>query len=362
MKILYVHLYDVHTGVGGAAHVVLDLARVMKEKFQEDISAAVNPGMLSRELQKFGIPVTDIPFSKWRILEMTQKLGAVINQFRPHIVHSHHRYTSFVADLFFKKKSRVIHTQHVLTKNKSLVFRYGHLATAVSESVRKNLISYYGVPPERVVTVRNAVSLRPPDPLRLQELQKAYRHEEGRTLAFCVGRLDEQKGHRYLIEAVSQLPSVYRQRIKILLAGAGGLADSLRRQVMRQGLAEFFVFLGYTTEVSEFLSLSDFLILPSLWEGLPLSVLEAYSAGKAVIATDIPGTQELVQSGLTGLLVPPRDAKKLSSAIRYAMDHPDEIQKMGERARGVFQQFSFNEMATRYHALYEKVMEEPVSK
>jgi len=114
--------------------------------------------------------------------------------------------------------------------------------------------------------------------------------------------------------------------------------------------------LGFTKDISSLLSVSDFLILPSLWEGLPLSLLEACLAGKAAIATDIPGSREVVRGGRTGLLVAARDAQALCRAIQSFLDDPEKVKKMGEEARGLARGFSFERMVTNYHDLYKKMI------
>ncbi|HXV27938.1 MAG TPA: glycosyltransferase, partial [bacterium] len=95
---------------------------------------------------------------------------------------------------------------------------------------------------------------------------------------------------------------------------------------------------------------------PSLWEGLPRSVLEAFAAGRAVIATDIPGTREVMENGKNGLLVPPRNAEKLREAIRFMFEHPEDVKRMGEEARKASRQYSFDAMVARYHDLYERLI------
>lgn len=360
MKILYVHLSLPGRGMGGADKVVWDLARSMKEIYHEEVAAVLNPGELADRFETLQIPVTEIFWSKFKTGQTSSRLRQRIRTFQPDVIHSHHRYTTFLLDLFFRKGNILLHTEHVLRRSKRWLFRYGHFATAVSDSVRENLAHHYRVPLDRVTTLRNAVSLRPVNSAWFQDFQHKYPRRPGDIFILCSGRLDEQKGHRYLIEAIARLPDSYRARLKIFIAGEGRLETFLRREAARRGVEAPFVFLGFTPFIPELLSLCDFLILPSLYEGLPLVVLEAFSAGKPVIATDIPGTREVVENGRNGILVPPRDAGKLANAIERWMNHPEEMGKMGDEAKRFSERYSFEQMILSYHELYQKLVGERV--
>jgi glycosyltransferase involved in cell wall biosynthesis len=130
-----------------------------------------------------------------------------------------------------------------------------------------------------------------------------------------VARLDEQKGQRYLLEAAAQVPQA-----RFVLAGDGPLRTSLEAQARSLGLEQRVKFLGYRSDIPDLLAGCDVFVLPSLYEGLPLSILEAMSAGKPVIATQIGGTDEAVIPNETGLLIPPADPAALAAAIRKLLD------------------------------------------
>ena len=357
MKILYGTFYHSKFGMGGAEQVLRDLARAMKERFHEDVMCIANPGLLTLSFRESEIPVAEVPLSKMKTLQILWRLQRVISDFQPDIIHSHHRYMTFLLDLFFKRKAKIIHTQHVPAWDWRGLFRYGHLATAVHEAVRRNLIETYTVPEDCVVTIPNAVPPQVPDPKELRTLCQRYPRQKGQCFALCIARLDEQKGHRHLVEAVAELPKVYQERIKIFLAGDGVLAATLKKEVVEKGVTQQFIFLGHTNKIPEFLTLCDFLVLPSLWEGLPLSILEAYSAGKPVIATDIPGSRESVRPGETGLLVPARDATSLAKALIKFIEHPPDVAAMGGSAYDFWQEkFSFERMVSAYHELYKNLL------
>ncbi len=356
MKILYAHLSEEKFGMGGADHSVLNLISGIREKFQDEVYCVLNPGPLAAELRKKSIPVAEISRKKIKTLQTLRAFGRIFSSFKPDLVHSHHRYTTFLLDLFFKSKGiPILHTQRVETSDKKLLFRFGHFVTAVSDALRQILIARYNVPPDRVATVRNAVPSRPPDSRIVAELRERYPRREQQWFALCTGRFEEQKGHLYLIQAVARLPKADRERLKIFLAGEGPWEPKLKAEIERAHLGPYFIFLGYCPCIPEILALCDFLILPSLWEGLPRSVLEALNAGKAVLATKVSGTAEIIRDNQNGLLVPPKDSGALAKAICDFIHRPDELRRMGKEAQKSAELFSFDQMLLEYHGLYQKL-------
>jgi glycosyltransferase involved in cell wall biosynthesis len=151
---------------------------------------------------------------------------------------------------------------------------------------------------------------------------------ENACVAVVVATFKEQKGHRYLIEAVpgaiAQFPDLY-----ILLVGDGGLREKLMAQADALGLDGHLRFLGFRSDISDLLAASDLFILPSLWEGLSMALVEAMASGLPVIATEVSGTQQVMISGVTGLLVPPGDPRRLTEAIVQLLSNPAQARAMG---------------------------------
>lgn len=352
MRILYVHLYAVDFSPGGADCGVFDLARSMKEDYHEEVHCVTNEGLLAERLRSRGIGVSVLPSKKTQVLAALHVLRRTLAAFQPNVIHSHHRYTTFLLDLFFKDKAFLLHTQRVTHQDKRSFFRCGHLATAVSEGVRLNLIQDFHVPPELVLTIPNAVWMRPLDPARLAEVRGKYPKKSGELLVLCNARLTEQKGHVYLIEAVQKLPQASRDRLRILLAGDGPLRSFLEQQIKHRGVESSFTFLGYTENIPELLTHTDFSVLPSLWEGLPRTLIESFLMGRTVLVTDIPGVREVLRPGENGLKVPPRDSGALAGALQQLMDKPMEIERMQAIALNDSEKFSFKKMTTAYHELY----------
>jgi glycosyltransferase involved in cell wall biosynthesis len=219
---------------------------------------------------------------------------------------------------------------------------------AVSEHVRERLEEDLGLPARKIEVIHNAVDAaaarRPADPELRSELNGGARG----PLVLVPARLDPQKGHRDLLQAAVEVPGV-----TFVLAGDGPEREALEELAHTLGVEERVLFLGYRADVPALLAASDLVVLPSLYEGLPLSLLEAMAAEKPVIASRIGGVDELVSDGKSGLLVPPGDPSALASAIRGLLDDRDRAARLAGAGREVVERnFSSAAMEARVSRIY----------
>jgi len=194
----------------------------------------------------------------------------------------------------------------------------------LTEQWKRYYCETLGVAEERVVVMPNPVNLPTPLPTRA-----------GRdTVTFVfLGRIDENKGAHRVIQAVSLLPAHVQQRARLILAGDGDV-EAARRQAQSLNLPQVAV-LGWVESPRReaMLAEGDVLVLPSLREGLPMSILEALAWGLPVIASPVGGIPEVVRDGFNGFLVPPTDTTALAQAMqRLVEDEPLRLQ-MGANAR-----------------------------
>ena len=149
-----------------------------------------------------------------------------------------------------------------------------------------------------------------------------------------VGRFHVQKGYEYLVGAMPAILKNHPQA-RFLLVGDGELLETVRAAIASQGLSDKVVLTGARYDIPKLLGSMDIFVLPSLWEGFPLSLLEASAAGKALVATDVEGNNEIVKAGINGLLVPPRDSGALARAVGELISNVSIRRSMGERAREI---------------------------
>ena len=219
---------------------------------------------------------------------------------------------------------------------------------AVSQEVAQRLIHKLRWPARKVQVIRNCVSTADSNPIRNLPTDRA-----DQAVVLTVARLDVQKGHRYLIEAAARVPEA-----QFVLAGDGPMRASLEAQARSLGVERRVRFLGHRDDISDLLADCDVFVLPSLYEGLPLSILEAMSAGKPVIATQIGGTDEAVIAGETGLLIPPADPAALAAAIRTLLADQPLAKRLASAGRArVEQEFSAIKMVQQVIDVYDELLE-----
>jgi glycosyltransferase involved in cell wall biosynthesis len=177
--------------------------------------------------------------------------------------------------------------------------------------------------------------------------------EAGEFVVLSTGRLARQKGLQYLIEAVPQLTSRMDGGIRVLLAGEGPLRVALQEQSRRLGVEKQVVFLGFRSDIAELLAASDIVVLPSLWEGLSISVLEAMAAEKAIVTTTLGSNQEVLKHADTGLLVSPKRPDLLAQAILALANDPKQRERLGAAAGKLFRErYTEERMVEDYRAEY----------
>lgn len=235
-----------------------------------------------------------------------------------------------------------------------LMLRLFRRIIAVSEEVKTRYVQELRVPARKVAVVRNAIRVPPAGRPRDPALRAALVDGRPDYVILTPARLHPQKGHTYLLEAAAQIPDA-----TFVLAGGGPLRADLEARARDLGVADRCVFLGQRSDVPDLLAAADLLVLPSLFEGLPLSVLEAMAAGRPVIATAIGGTDEAITSERTGLLVPPRDPAALASAIRRLRADPALARRLASAGRErVEREFSSDVTARQVMRIYDEAMAE----
>jgi glycosyltransferase involved in cell wall biosynthesis len=226
--------------------------------------------------------------------------------------------------------------------------RAAHHVIAVSESVRRHLIEREGVPADRITRVYNGTEMVPSR--RTPEKQDTW------PVLVAVGALRRWKGHQHLVEA---LPRVRRRLpgTQLRIYGEGPEHDALRSLVTSLGLDTAVRLPGYVMDVFAPLAGADLMVQPSIEEGFGMAVLEGMSQECPVIATRVGGLPEVVEHGVTGLLVPPADPERLAAGIIALLDDADRRREMGAAGRlRLERQFTIATLLDRYTMVYERVL------
>ena len=199
-----------------------------------------------------------------------------------------------------------------------------------------------GIPQERVIPTRP-----------IEQTRAELGLVPGELVVLNTGRLAEQKGLTYLIEALALVTSRSDLAITCMVAGEGPLKGALQEQARQLGLQEQMVFLSFRTDVGDLLGISDIIVLPSLYEGLSISLLEAMAAEKAIVTTTIGSNLEVLRHGETGLLVPPKQPDLLAQAILALAKDSHLRRRLGAAAGQVYRgRFTEKRMVAQYRAEY----------
>lgn len=180
----------------------------------------------------------------------------------------------------------------------------------------KDYLLRHGQAQEKVIIVHNWVDFTKRVPTEPVATTKKRYGLEGKLVVGCIGRLHPQKGHEYLIQAFREVTGKH-PNASLLIVGDGDIRAHLEDQVLQLGLSDKVIFTGTVlgVEYNNLLQAIDIYVQPSVFEGLPRTILDAMYMGKTIVATDVNGNREAIEHMRNGILVPPCDADALSSAI-----------------------------------------------
>ncbi len=320
---------------------------------------------------------SDVELLPLRLCKPTQgmaalRLSQILRQRRVDILHSHLFRASLLASPlgWLSRVPVILETPHVREqwrkgwlKSRFVVDRlagcFVDYYIAVSEANARYLAQRKGVPADKIVVIHNGCDIERFNPAHQPPpgFKRTLGFEDGAPVLVILGRLEPQKGHSVLLEA---LPAVCREfpRVRVVCVGEGILRQYLEAQTRSLGLQEFVRFVGYQSNVSDWLALADMAVLPSFYEGLPLAAIESLAAGKPVVATAVDGTPEIVVDGRTGLTVPPGDAACLAEALCRLLGKPELRQTLGRAGRQlVVEHFSQRQQIEKTQQLYLQAWE-----
>jgi glycosyltransferase involved in cell wall biosynthesis len=356
--------------VGGAEKVVASLARqVDASRFQMAICCSRGLGRLADGLRDDGISVVLAAPPNRRYRHFTSLwLRRVIRQFRPHVVHSHTLTgLSVVGPLgYLGLIPPWIHTFHYGNypyarkqdmRIERLLSRMATQLVAVSEAQREAIISYHRIPPGRIVSVPNGVPRNPviDVPGARERKRSEFGFSPSDVVIGSVAVLTEQKGISFLLRATREVVRD-RPEVKVIIVGGGPLEASLRAEAAALNLGSAVTFTGWRQDVPEILPMLDVFVMPSLWEAMPLALLEAMAAQRPIVVTDVGENALVVDGGKCGIVVPPRNVPALAAALSSLLSDPQRASSLGELAlRRLIDRFGVGRMVGRYEQLYGAV-------
>ena len=252
----------------------------------------------------------------------------------------HHGYTQ--TDLIVRAQNQV---------DRWSLRRASHIVTTNHRFAR--VIADRGVRRDAITVLHNAVRDAGATAEQAAELRARLGLSPCERVVLAVGRLSHEKGQEHLIRAAV----AWRNRARLVIAGDGPDRARLARLAREVGCANCIIFAGLTSQVSPFYAIADVFVLPSLSEGSPNALLEAMAAGLPIVATDVGGVPEIAADDVNALLVPPRDAGSIASAVCALLEDKGRCERLGLMAqRTVRQDYTPERRAAALADVYRRVL------
>lgn len=229
--------------------------------------------------------------------------------------------------------------------------RFMDHVVAVSSGQRDKLLAC-GVRPEHLSVIRNAIDLQSISTKTVSNLRHELNIPDKSLLVVSAGRLSPEKNHAGMIEVARRVLSSVDD-VCFAVFGEGFLRPELEARIASAGLAGRFFLPGFRTDLQSILNEIDIFMLPSFTEGLPNVALEAFAAGKPIVASAVGGTPEVVQDGISGFLTPPDDHDLMAQRLLLLIRDPELRKRMGDAGRThVLREFGFEKQTELYEKLY----------
>lgn len=349
---------------GAEKQLVLLAKGLPRDRFRVEVAALTRLGPLAQELERAGIPVT--------LLGKRHKLDPLaLNRLIRHIREGNfdvvHTWI-YAADTYGRVAARAARVPVVVTsemavdlwKSKAELKVDRFLARWTDRVVGNSdaVVEFYrkaGIPTSKLAMIYSGIEPAVPPAVDGAEVRRSLGLEPDAPLVLFAGRLAAQKGVDDLLNAADLLHHI-RPGVRYLIVGDGPLRGRLEEMARGLHLGGVVQFLGHRDDVPSLMSACDAVVLPSHYEGLPNVVLEAMLAGKPVVATDAPGTTEVVVDGETGILVPRCRPPRLAQALRTVLDDRTLALRLGETGRQrALSSFGVDAMVGRFAQLYEDI-------
>jgi glycosyltransferase involved in cell wall biosynthesis len=241
------------------------------------------------------------------------------------------------------------------TRLQKLVCRFADCVLVNADAIRDRLIEQ-GYDPGKIVVIRNGIA---PSNFARRERSAVLRAELGfppsARLVAVFSRLNPMKGVEYFLDAAFILAERFPD-VRFLVAGDGGSKKELEDRACRLGLGSRIVFTGFRSDVRDLLSEAAISVLPSLSEGTSNTLLESMAAGIPVVATNVGGNPEVIEDGISGLLVPPRDSAAIAAAVGRLLEDEELSSRLGQAGmRRVSDLFSLSRSVHETEHLYQRL-------
>lgn len=369
------------TNIGGAGKCVINYCKNRDKDKYEIIVAMPKDSLLKPEIEFTGAKVIEIDGLRDKSLDIPaiSKIKKIIKQEKPDIVHTHASLSARIAAKLYGK-CKIIYTKHcdfpISSKYKYKIVRKINKIVnetltdkiiSTSELAKENLIKQ-GLSDNLIEVVLNGVDGF--NSISIEEknkLREKYNIKEDEIVVGYLARIEELKGHKYLIEAAKIIKDSYKDKFqndnsqikfKFLLMGSGSYEEEAKRLVKELGLEDIVIFTGFIKDVEKMLNIIDIQVNASyLSETTNLSLLEGMSLGIPTVATKCGGTPKMIKEWENGLLVEKADSGALAEGILKIIENKDKFEYMQEKSKNIFKErYTSMTNAKNIEKIYESLV------
>lgn len=367
-KVIFLHQ---SLEVGGAESQRLALLKnIDKGKFDIRVCSIGKKGPIGEKIEKLGYKVDELnqnPDSKG--MRITYRLVKYLRREKPDILHC----SLFNANFHGRIAGFLSRVPYLITEEHSEHFQYNGLKflpyriadfilsyvtdciVCCSKGVKKDIIKKENLPAKKLLAIENCIDL---DNYKIMTQREGMRRKyniKDELVFITVASLSARKGHFFLIDSLRDIKDK-GYHLKCFFAGDGPLKEALIDRCHELDLSREVIFLGHVKNVIDYLNASDVFVLPSLFEGLPIALLEAMLAGLASIVTDAGSNADLIKTGFNGTVVLPGDKNSLREAMILYLEDRNLIRGFGERSRDIIKAgySSIDKYVEQYYELWDK--------
>ena len=340
-----VMLLAIGLGVGGTETHIVELAsRLDRSRFTVTVCALKPGGTMAQELEKRGVRVLSLDGTGKLDARVIVRLFKLLRAEQPDVVQAF----LFWANVAARACGRILRAFPVISSYHDEVVSEGWLVRLVdrltltwtdrivccSGAVGRSVVSRIGGKIEHCTIIPFGVDIDQFEPTAAATRRELGLRDSRKVIGTVCRLVEPKKGLRFLLQAMAVLARRYGQPpCQLLIVGDGPSRHELELLREQLGLSSWVVFAGSRRDIPRVLHALDAFVLPSLYEGFGIALLEAMAAGKPVIATAVGGIPEFVLSGETGLLVEPGNVEALADAIDRLLSHPQQARIMGAKGR-----------------------------
>lgn len=354
--------------VGGAEKVVRHYADIMRKDhiFNPIVCVIRKRGPIAEEITSLGVRVVDIRSS--HMFGSMLKLIKLILEEDIKIIHAHNPVPNIIgvpAGILTGMR-KVIRTEHNIFYDgrvskfypilNVLLGLYNYRIIAVSDMVRGSHLKKDPFSKKKYITIYNGIKAHLNGAGDKSHYYHTFGIQEGSKVVGIIASFTKQKGHQYFIEMAEILAGEFN-RLSFIIIGGGPLRPEIERMIKAKGLNSRMTMAGIRNDIPALLEFMDIFVLSSLWEGFPMTIIEAMAAGKPIVVTDVGGNREAIVNGVTGYLVPPADPKALANAIRRMLTNESLAKSLGMEARRKFEkEFLAEKMVEKTREIYKAAL------